>query len=747
MKRTRIFRILTLIALIAILLGIWSACSNGGDELTTVTIPWTLKGNGSPFSVDLVGKTVISARVQFRGVGKTTSTTEYKTSPANIRNYTKSGGVWSIADILPPPVPSGYIFDRITAAATVTSDGSVSGEWEIDISFYDEPNVYNHGTGVNGYGSQTVTDASFLGYTVSMGARHEYSYKATFSASTRGKKVTTVTTQSENPSIGNASYSGSLADGVTTDWQPISLTSNTVNSLPVSVGGSGLVYILLEYTVKDSQAAPSTPDYSSITPSSVDLTSSPGSLIVCNEQTKASGSTWTGLSEQTSYSAYAYYPETTTHERSPNSGSVSFRTPSSAGPPSVTTLAPSDVGFTSAVIAGNVTSANGDTPTRHFRWGYSTTEMVFEIPMGDGIGQYSIDLSGLEPGTTYYYQAYAINKYGTGRGAVLNLSTPYPMLEAPVPESPGNADRIQDRRPWLIFTLIEHPANSAESYHAKARISEYSSMSLATTLDSSEGIGEWEYWDGSAWRAFPASGVAPGTRVRCRTTLELPYRTFYWDCAAYDGLIWGVNSNPWMFKVLIAVTRTFSLVIADKETVGVKNIMASETCNGELGEISFDLFNKDGQADAVNDNDLVILGINDTLNNSDEFRALVREKKPVAGKMVKTTCVTGDGILADRIVKQNYPAQDIGLSLKHAIDTYCAPLTSVNIDASTGIVAALSAKDVTVLQLFEQVRRDYSLFFHVDNTWDVHLYDENAIQPAIVQIQYGDNGINLMGGV
>lgn len=716
---------------------------NGGDELATVTIPWTLKSNGSTYIVNLSGKTVISARLRFRGVG--TSTVEYKTNSRSSFTGPYGGGSDGIDVLSFPSVPSGYTFDSHTVSISVSTSGG-SGNWWCEVMRAGIGVLaQNSGTGTSGTANGT-TYTNLVGSPVEFWASHANTFTMNSALTTRGKKTTT--TASENPSCGGASYSGSLADGVTSGWYSVSLTSDTSNTLSVSVGGSGQVYIELEYTTKDAQPAPSTPSVSDLTPTSAVLTSSAGSMIVCNGQTKPSGSTWTGLSERTTYSAYAYFPETETHERSPNSGSVSFSTPSSAGPPSVQTRPAEGITFTTATISGNISSANGDTPERFLRWGYSADEMVFVIHMGVGTGTYSIELFGLEPGQTYYYQAYATNIYGTSNGAVLSFDTPYPILEAPVPDSPDNGDRIQDRRPWLIFTLTPHPDNPAEKHHARARISEYSTMSpVLYELDSASGIGNWEYWDGTAWLAFPPGGVAPGTRVRCRTDLEMPYRAFYWDCAAHDGVMWGQNSLPWTFRVLIAVSRTFTLVINDQDVVGVKDIVASETCNGEIGEISFSLDNKQGQADEINYNDLVILGINDKLNNVDEFRALVREKVPQQGKLMRLTCTTGDGILAERIVKQDYPAQDIGLSLKHAIDTYGAPLTSASINTNTGIVAELKSKDKTLLQMFEEVRRDYNQFYRVDNDWDVSTYFESDIEQAIVQIQYGANGITLMGGM
>lgn len=715
----------------------------GGEELATVTIPWTLKSDGSPFTVDLTGKTVVSARVQFKGVGKTAETVEHKSSAPATRTFAKSGGVSTLAYLTIPAVPDGYIFDRITASTSVT--GELSGSWVLGVTWPGYYTSQEDGTGVSGSHSSHSTIAGLLGGDVECYGAHSSAHYLSFSVVTRGKKVTLITTKSENPSCGSASYSGSLADGETTGWISLSLTSNSVNRLPVSVGGSGLVYIEIEYTTKDVQSAPATPGYSALTPTSVILTSTPGAVIVCAGQTKVSGSTWTGLSEQTTYTAYAYLPETSTHERSPNSPSTTFTTPSSAGPPSVQTLAPIDIGYTSATIRGNISSANGATPTRHFRWGYFSGDMGFVIDMGSGVGAYSIKLSGLEPGQTYYYRAYGINTYGTGNGSIQSFTTPYPTLPAPKKVSPTAEERIQDRRPWLTFTLTALEANPAEKYHARARIGESSSM-VAPVFASESVNGGWQYWDGQFWQELPAGGVDPGTTVRVRPPIELGYKTYYWDCASYDSQEWGESATSTSFRILVVVVGNYYLDIESVEWL-LYDLTVREASNGEIGQITFTVDNEDGKAnEQIKYGDTVTLGVNDNLGNTDEFRGIVRGKSPQAEDLI-VTAILGDGILAERRCKVDYAAQDIGKTVKAILDTYCQPLTSVHVNQATGFVAPVAAKDKTPLRVLEEIRRRYGVFYFVDKDWDLHFMKLESIGEAIVQIQYGDNGIKLMGAM
>jgi hypothetical protein len=77
---------------------------------------------------------------------------------------------------------------------------------------------------------------------------------------------------------------------------------------------------------KLDQLAPSNPIASSITTSSIKWTSDIGSLIVCNGQTKPSGSTWFNLTPNSGYIAYAYLAEDDTYNESPHSEDITATT-------------------------------------------------------------------------------------------------------------------------------------------------------------------------------------------------------------------------------------------------------------------------------------------------------------------------------------------------------------------------------------------------------------------------------------
>ena len=117
-------------------------------------------------------------------------------------------------------------------------------------------------------------------------------------------------------------------------------------------------------TLKLDQVAPTVPVATSITDSTVVLTGPPGTMIVSNGQTQASGSTWTGLSAATDYTAYAYFPSNASYNQSPNSWSASYtmlRSVQLAIPvvPVASSLTASSVVLTSS--AGSMITSNGQT--------------------------------------------------------------------------------------------------------------------------------------------------------------------------------------------------------------------------------------------------------------------------------------------------------------------------------------------------------------------------------------------------
>ena len=93
---------------------------------------------------------------------------------------------------------------------------------------------------------------------------------------------------------------------------------------------------------------------------------------------------------------------------------------------SVTTSAMNYVGVNSAVGGGNVTSdGGGSVQARGVCWSTSNPPYVTDSHTNEGtaVGGFTSNISGLNPGTTYYLRAYVTNSVGTAYGSVVNFTT------------------------------------------------------------------------------------------------------------------------------------------------------------------------------------------------------------------------------------------------------------------------------------------------------------------------------------
>ncbi len=92
--------------------------------------------------------------------------------------------------------------------------------------------------------------------------------------------------------------------------------------------------------------------------------------------------------------------------------------------PTVVTHSSVDVTSTRVELSGEVTADGNSTVTeRGFMLGTSSTADGTEIVRGSGLGAFSGVFEGLQPGTTYYFKAFATNTVGTAFGEVHNFMT------------------------------------------------------------------------------------------------------------------------------------------------------------------------------------------------------------------------------------------------------------------------------------------------------------------------------------
>jgi hypothetical protein len=175
---------------------------------------------------------------------------------------------------------------------------------------------------------------------------------------------------------------------------------------------------------KNNQATPTLPAASSMTATSIVWTSTAGSQITCNGLTQASGSTWSGLSPNTTYTALAYMPSTTTLFQSPNTANASATTPYAL--PTVTTSTPTTI-IDKINVGGDISYTGGGPLTQYGHvWDTVTAPTVaLATKTAQGTrsttGTFTAAITGLASNTTYYIRAYATNPSGTSYGNEVSI--------------------------------------------------------------------------------------------------------------------------------------------------------------------------------------------------------------------------------------------------------------------------------------------------------------------------------------
>ena len=137
----------------------------------------------------------------------------------------------------------------------------------------------------------------------------------------------------------------------------------------------------------------------------------------------------TNTSNKNSDQTYAGVTDGACYEIASGTGVVALNSTLNcpAKPSLTTTSTPSANNYTTATIAGNISSNGNDNITDYgFYWGTSATPGT-KVQKGNSnyTGDISHDLTSLTPGTTYYYRAYAANGQGETLGTVYSFKSPY----------------------------------------------------------------------------------------------------------------------------------------------------------------------------------------------------------------------------------------------------------------------------------------------------------------------------------
>jgi len=136
----------------------------------------------------------------------------------------------------------------------------------------------------------------------------------------------------------------------------------------------------------------------------------------------------TGLEPNTTYYVRAY----ATNSTGTNYGSAISFTTLEINAPALTTFEISEITQTTATAGGEITDDRGaDVTARGVCWSTNQEPTINDSKTedGTGLGDFTSNITGLEPNTTYYVRAYATNSAGTGYGSAISFTT----LEINVP--------------------------------------------------------------------------------------------------------------------------------------------------------------------------------------------------------------------------------------------------------------------------------------------------------------------------
>jgi len=133
-------------------------------------------------------------------------------------------------------------------------------------------------------------------------------------------------------------------------------------------------------------------------------------------------SSMTGLTQNTTYYVRAY---ATNGVGTSYGNQVSFTT-TNFSLATLTTTSATSITLVSANTGGNITNDGGATITaRGICWSKSVNPTITDsvITNGNGIGTFSVSMTNLSSGTTYYVRAFATNVVGTAYGNEVNFTT------------------------------------------------------------------------------------------------------------------------------------------------------------------------------------------------------------------------------------------------------------------------------------------------------------------------------------
>ena len=354
-----------------------------------------------------------------------------------------------------------------------------------------------------------------------------------------------------------------------------------------------------------------------------------------------------------------------------------------------------------------------------------------QITVGGSVTAHSGTLNeGVESGW-YGAGGFVAGQVNTVAHAVSGSSRAYVQIEVTYipaltvsllePAAFGRATRAS-----LLFRAQAVPpdGNTATAWHLRLEAGQEPELTSSDfTWNSAGDQSGWDYTEdgGETWTPLTGAGAPIGAVLRYTPPADdMAMGRWYWAGEAWDDYTeaWGPQAAIRQFRLVLSIAARFALEIGAVDfSAQALNIRVSETTNGELGSITFDLVMPQGEAGLPSDSDPVALAVRDAAGSEDQFSGWLQGDPSREGPaLFRCYCKLPDAVLAERYILEDYASQDVGLTFYQAVTTYGAPLDPSGINTSTGFVRPVAAKGRTLLDVAKELREQYGLAFWVRST-------------------------------
>jgi hypothetical protein len=185
----------------------------------------------------------------------------------------------------------------------------------------------------------------------------------------------------------------------------------------------------------------------------------------------------------------------------------------------VSTDAVTGITSTSAVMGGNITNEGGATVTGRgvcYSTSVNPTTSDNKVEMGSGAGAFSLPITGLTAGTTYYARAYGINSQGTTYGTPVTFTTSFLTIS---PNS-SNVPKESGSKEFTVASNIDWQVSSNQPWCTLSANSGKGNGSITVTYTENKEVPQR-----TATITFTGTGVASQTAIITQAGIEPPALT------------------------------------------------------------------------------------------------------------------------------------------------------------------------------------------------------------------------------